>query len=104
MPRYSLRDKTMTSRKIENGLAYVGALVVLTAVLAAASSAFAAEPKDTEKLDVSTQSVAVETVNDARKAMRETADAAAKALRIENSFDLENQLSAISSPLMASNN
>lgn len=94
----------MKTKNLENGLAYVGALVVLAAVLAAANSAFAAEPEATDMEVVSSEAAAVEAINGAEKAMRETADEAAKALERETTFDLENQLSDISSTLIAANN
>jgi len=93
----------MKHRNIENGLAYVGALIVLTAVFASASSAFAAEPAKAEPRDIAANTAAVEAINGARKAMRESADVAAKALKLETNFDLENQLSDISSTLIAAN-
>jgi hypothetical protein len=93
----------MKTRKIENGLAYVGALVVLAGVLAAASSAFATELTSADSAVARGNDAAVEAINGARKAMRESADAAARALKLENSFDLENQLSAINSTLIAAN-
>lgn len=94
----------MKTRNIENGLAYVGALVVLTAVFASASSAFAAEPAKTVATEVAANTAAVEAINGARKAMRESADVAAEALKLETNFDLENQLSDISSTRIAANN
>ncbi|MGI9265457.1 MAG: hypothetical protein ACR2QU_11055 [Gammaproteobacteria bacterium] len=93
----------MKTRYLENGLAYVGALVVLMGVLAAANSAFAAEPENTDRAVVAESDAAVEAINGAKKAIRESADAAAEALEIENNFDLENQLSDISSTLIAAN-
>jgi len=93
----------MSTRNLENKLAYVGALVVLTAVLAAANSAFAAEPANTASTGTADQAVAAETIDGARKAVRESADAAAEALKLENDFALENQLADISSTLIAAN-
>ena len=90
----------MSTRNLENKLAYVGALVVLTAVLAAANSAFAAEPVNRAGID---QAAAAEAIDGAEKAMRESADEAAKALKLENDFALENQLADISSTLIAAN-
>lgn len=93
----------MSTRNLENKLAYVGALVVLTAVLAAASSAFAAEPAHTAPTSAADPAAAAEAINGARKAIRESADAAAEALKLENDFALENQLADISSTLIAAN-
>lgn len=93
----------MKTRKLENGLAYVGALVVLAGVLAAANSAFAAEPDVPNNTVATVNDAAAEAKNGAKKAIRESADAAVKALELENSFELENQLSDISSTLIAAN-
>lgn len=93
----------MKTRNLENRLAYLGAIVVLMGVLAAASSAFAAEPETTDRAVVAENEAALEAINGAKEAMRESADAAAEALEIENNFDLENQLSDISSTLIAAN-
>jgi len=98
-----LRDKTMSTRNLENKLAYVGALVVLTAVLAAANSAFAAEPANTVSTGTADQAAAAEAISGAKKAVRESADAAAEALKLENDFALEIQLADISSTLIAAN-
>jgi hypothetical protein len=40
----SVKDKTMTAKRIENALALAAALIVLIGVSAAASTAFAAAP------------------------------------------------------------
>ncbi len=93
----------MSTRNLENKLAYVGALIVLTAVLAAASSAFAAEPTITASANAADHAAAAEAINGAKKAMRESADAAAEALKLENGFALENQLADINSTLIAAN-
>jgi hypothetical protein len=93
----------MSTRNLENKLAYVGALIVLTAVLAAASSAFAAEPATTASTTAADHAAAAAAINGAKKAMRESADEAAKALKLENGFALENQLADISSTLIAAN-
>ncbi len=42
-------------------------------------------------------------INGAKKAMRESADEAAEALKLENGFALENQLADINSTLIAAN-
>lgn len=93
----------MKTRNLENRLAYAGALVVLLGVLAAASSAFGADSGNTGRSEVVDRTAAAEAINGARKAMRESADAAAKAIRVETTFALENQLSDISSTLIAAN-
>ena len=91
----------MKTRNVENKLAYVGALIVLAGVLAAADSAFAADEASARVEAVEASDAAIEAVNEAKEANRESADEAAEALRLENNFDLENQLSDISSTLVA---
>lgn len=93
----------MKTRNLENGLAYVGALVVLMGVLAAANSAFAAEPAITDSSVVAEQEASAEAIDGAKRAVRESADEAAKALQLENNFNLENQLSDINSTVVAAN-
>lgn len=93
----------MKTRKFENKLATIGALVVLIAVFAAASSAFAEEPSDAAEPAVVERSAAKETIGGARDAIAESAAEANKALKAEITFDLENQLSDITSTLIAAN-
>ena len=93
----------MSISKLQNRLAFVGALIVLTAVLAAANSAFAAEPANAASTNAADQAAAAEAINGAKEAVRESADKAAQALKLENDFALENQLADISSTLIAAN-
>jgi hypothetical protein len=93
----------MKTRNLENRLAYVGALVVLLGVLAAAGSAFGAESAKSRSTVAAESTAAVQAIDGARQAMRESADAASKAIKVETTFALENQLSDISSTLIAAN-
>lgn len=97
----------MKNRNLENRLAYLGALVVLIGVTAAATSAFAAEAVEQDGAIVSeldaTREAASATVIGARAATAESAAEAAAALEAEIVYRLENQLSDISSTLIAAN-
>lgn len=97
----------MKNSNLENRLAYIGALVVLVGVSAAAASAFAGEPAKTDNAIVAEHGGAREaadvTVIGGREAAAESASEAAKALEAEIVFRLENQLSDISSTLIAAN-
>jgi len=99
----------MKTRNFENKLATIGALFVLIGVFSAASSALAdssANVKETANAAshvVVERSVAKETISGAREAMAESAAEANKALKAETTFDLENQLSDITSTLIAAN-
>jgi hypothetical protein len=91
----------MKSTKIENRLAYVGALIVLIGVTWAASSAFGAEPTEFATAAAVESDTMDETIAGAREAMTESASKAAEALRAENKFDLDIQLNDLTSTLMA---
>ncbi|MGB5625090.1 MAG: hypothetical protein WBM61_05110 [Woeseiaceae bacterium] len=93
----------MKTRNFENKLATIGALFVLIGVFAAASSALAEEPANAAKPVVVEHGAAKQTINGARKAIAESAAVADKALKAETTFDLENQLSDITSTLIAAN-
>lgn len=93
----------MNTRNIENKLALLAALIVLIGVSAAAGSALAAEPANKAAVVVTERADTDETIVDARKAMAEAAAEAAEALKVENTFDLDNQLSGITSTLIAAN-
>ena len=105
----SLRDKTMKTRNFENKLATIGALFVLIGVFSAASSALADSSVNAEQTAnaaspvVVERSAAKETISGAREAIAESAAEANKALKAETTFDLENQLSDITSTLIAAN-
>ena len=99
----------MKTRNFENKLAYLGALFVLIGVFSAASSALAdssaivEEPANAANPVVVERSAAKETVSGARESIAESAAEADKALKAETTFDLENQLSDITSTLIAAN-
>lgn len=93
----------MKTRNFENKLAYVGALIVLIGVFAAATSALADTSANAESTVVVEHSAAKETIRGAREAITESAAQANEALEAETTFDLENQLSDITSMLVAAN-
>lgn len=90
----------MTNRTIVNSLASLAALIVLIGVAGAASTVFAAESTDARTAVVQPDGREA-TIADARAAMTETAASAAASLRAETAFDLDNQLTDITSTLMA---
>lgn len=91
----------MKTRKIENRLALLGALIVLIGVTWAAGSAFAAEPSEMKSATKVARVVTDETILGARKAITEAAEEAAKALEAETRFDLDNQIAGLTTTLMA---
>ncbi len=93
----------MKTRNFENKLAAVGAFFVLIAVCAAAASAFAEEPAVDAASGPAVFGPAAETIAGARKANVESAAAAVRSLEADTRFDLENQLSDITSMRMAAN-
>jgi hypothetical protein len=93
----------MKTRNFENKLATIGALIVLLAVFAAASSALAEEPSNAAEPVVVERMAAKETIGGAREAIAKSAAEANNALKAEITFDLENQLSDITSTLIAAN-
>ncbi|MDH3616664.1 MAG: hypothetical protein OEQ90_09355, partial [Gammaproteobacteria bacterium] len=70
----------------------------------AAGSALAAEPANEIAVEMTERAATDETIIGARKAVAEAAAEAAEALKVENAFDLDNQLSDITSTLIAANN
>ena len=94
----------MNTRNIENKLAMLAALIVLIGVSWAAGSALAAEPANQIAVEMTERAATDETIIGARKAVAEAAAEAAEALKVENAFDLDNQLSDITSTLIAANN
>ena len=93
----------MKTRNIENKLATVGAFFVLIAVCAAASSAFADDATANATSRPVVHAAAEETIAGAERANAESAAEATKSLETETQFDLENQLSDITSMLVAAN-
>ena len=77
----------MKRKDIENGLAWLGALIVLIGVSAAATTALAAEPTGVEAKAIAIHDAGDATVAPARQANRKAADEAVEAIAIENGFD-----------------
>lgn len=95
----------MKNRNIENRLAWVGVLIVLIGVSAAATSAFATESSDATTIATAAERdyAVAEPVNGARRANAEAAAEAAEALKIETALDLDIQLGDLTSTLIARN-
>lgn len=91
----------MKARNIENGLALIGAIVVLIGVSFAADNALAEENATVTSTVVALDDAADETLNSAEKANVETAAAAAASLARENWIDLDIQLEDRTSTLIA---
>lgn len=81
----------MKTRKIENRLALIGALIVLLGVSWAAGSAFAAEAEGAATAVIAERPLSDETIIGARKAIEEAAAEAAESLKVENAIDLDIQ-------------
>ena len=95
------KDTMMKARNVENGLALVGAIVVLIGVSFAADNALAKENTDIATEAVAIQNATDNTLNSAEKANAETAAAAAASLALENGIELDIQLEDRTSMLMA---
>jgi hypothetical protein len=91
----------MKARNVENGLALVGAIVVLVGVSFAAENALAEENAIVTTSAVAVHNVANDTLNGAEEANAETAAAAAASLALENRLDLDIQLGDRTSTLIA---
>ena len=90
----------MANRTIVNTLASLAALIVLIGVAGAASTVFAAEPAAAPTATVLPEGRET-TIAEARIAITETAASAAASLKAETAFDLDNQLTDITSTLIA---
>ena len=93
----------MKTRNFENNLATIGAFFVLIGVFAAATSAFAEVVAAIAANRSAVRGAAEETIAGAQRANAESAAEAVKALEADTRFDLENQLSDITSTLVAAN-
>jgi len=91
----------MKARNIENGLALVGAVVVLIGVSFAADNALAEENANITSTAPAIHGAADNTLNSAEKANAETAAAAAASLALENWIELDIQLEDRTSMLIA---
>jgi hypothetical protein len=79
----------MKTRNIENGLALLGAMVVIIGVSFAAESALAKESAHVTVTTEAIQDVANHTLQGAKQANHEAASQAAKSLASENWIDLD---------------
>jgi hypothetical protein len=91
----------MKARNIENGLALVGAIVVLIGVSFAAENALAEDNAKVTTTAVTLHEAADDTLNSAEQANVETAAEAAASLARENWIDLDIQLEGRTSTLVA---
>ena len=91
----------MKAKNIENGLALMGAVIVLIGVSFAADDALAEETADVTTTAVAIHNASEETLNGAEMANFETAARAVKSLAIENWIDLDIQLEDRTSTLIA---
>jgi len=94
----------MKTRNIEDGLALVGALVVLVGVSFAADSALAEERADVTSTAIAIHDTADDTRESAARANAETAAAAATSLAVGNWMELDIQLDDRTSTLMVRGN
>ena len=79
----------MKTRNIENGLALIGAMVVIIGVSFAAESALAKESAHVTATAATINDVADNTIRGAKQAINEAASQAAQSLATENWVDLD---------------
>ena len=79
----------MKTRNIENGLALIGAMIVIVGVSFAAGSALAKESAPVTPTTAAFNDVADKTLQGAEQAINEAARQAAKSLATETSIDLD---------------
>lgn len=91
----------MKARNIENGLALVGALIVIVGVSFAAESALAKESALVTTTAVAIHNVADDTLQGAKQANKEAARQAAESLAAENWIELDIQFDDRTSTLVA---
>jgi len=91
----------MKTRKFENGLAVLGALVVMLGVTAAAGSALAADNDQVTSTAVAVHEAGDNTVVDAGKANTETAERAVRALELSTLIELDIAITDRTSMLVA---
>ncbi|MDH3532739.1 MAG: hypothetical protein OEO82_07400 [Gammaproteobacteria bacterium] len=91
----------MNSRKIEDGLALLGAVLVMVGVMFAATAALADEPKGGRAPTAATTTKAPQA--SAARANREAADGAIESIADDNKLDLEIRISDHTSQLVAQN-
>jgi hypothetical protein len=91
----------MKTRNIENGLALLGAMIVIIGVSFAAESALAKESAHVTANAEAIQDVANHTLQGAKQANHEAASQAAKSLASENWIDLDIRFDDRTSVLVA---
>lgn len=91
----------MKTRNIENGLALLGATIVIIGVSFAAESALAKESAHVTATAEANQDVANNTLQGAKQANHEAASQAAKSLASENWMDLDIRFDDRTSMLVA---
>ena len=79
----------MKTRNIENGLALIGAMIVIIGVSFAAESAFAKESAHVRTTTAAMHDVSENTLRGAEQAIIEAARQAARSLTTENWIDLD---------------
>ena len=94
----------MKARNVENGLALVGAIVVLVGVSFAADEALAEDHANITSTAVAIHNAADDTLRSAETANTETATVAAASLALANQIDLDIQLGDRTSTLIARGN
>jgi len=82
----------MGNRNIVNGLALIGAVLVLVGVTIAASTALAEEAKSGRSPTAATKGLSEKGKTTAEQANREAADDAAESIALDNKVDLEIRL------------
>ena len=85
----NLRTRIMKTRNIENGLALIGATIVIIGVSFAAESALAKESAHVTATTAAINDVADNTLQGAEEAVNEAASLAAKSLATEIWIDLD---------------
>jgi len=99
-----LRTQIMKTRNIENGLALIGAMIVIIGVSFAAESALAKESAPVTATAVAINDVADSTLRGAKQAIDEAASQAARSLASENWIDLDIKFVDHTSSLVAGMN
>ena len=93
----------MGNRNIVNGLALIGAILVIVGVTIAANTALADEASGVRALTSTSDSLADKGRANEEKANREAADAAADRIALDNKLDLEIRLVDRTSTVVARN-
>lgn len=90
----------MGNRNIVNGLALIGAILVLVGVTVAANTALADDAKGVRALASTSESLTPKSRAADDKANREAAEAASERIRLDNKLDLEIRLADRTSTLV----